>query len=429
MAVGMGMPEVVVLVLAFLTPVSAWSQAAGQVLPPLSLAEARRRACLHSWAVLGARSSVIQSEALELQAHAWPNPTASLSVTKLNLTPPAPGGSTSDTTLAVSQLVELGGKRSGRIRGAAAGLAASRAQLEAARVAIDAAVVKGYASARAAIETAAMIRDSANSLARAAEIAQARFDAGEISAAERDEARVAAGRLSADARAAEAARFQSRIALQMLLGEPTLDGNLALADDLDVLSTLALAASGGRNAEREQAALDRRGDVVAARQLAEQARAQLDLQKAQRTPDLSFFAQYESDRPANDNTVGGGIAVPLPLFDRNRGGIAAAEAARDQAEREARRVRAQATAELEVARSALSAAIDRRRLLHDELLPRATSVRETVAFSYQKGLASLLELLEAERSLNEVRLAAVQSASDAVVATVDLLAASGETLP
>jgi cobalt-zinc-cadmium efflux system outer membrane protein len=397
--------------------------------PELSLAQARREAAENGWATLAARAAVRQAEGQQLQSHALPNPSLSFSAQKLNVTPVGGGGSTSDLTAGVSQLVELGGKRRSRMRGADSGLAAVRGQLALTRVSLDAAVIKAYAAAVAADENARITRESAGSLARAATIAEARYAAGEISAAERDQTRIAAGRFAADARSSEAAATQARVGLQLLLGLPAPDGKVRLSDGLDALWRLVVAAAAEPSAERDVAALEARGDVLAARALAEQAKAQADLQRAQRVPDLSLFVQYESDRPGNTNTVGAGVAIPLPLFDRSRGAIAAADAAREQAEHEARRVRAQASADLAAARTALAAALDRRRLLLDELLPRAQSVRATVAFAYEKGLASLLELLEAERSLNDVRLAAVSSLGEALSTAADVAAARGETLP
>ncbi len=409
--------------------VKAGAQDVSPPAPGLSLAEARRQAAERGWATLAARSGVTQAHGLEQQSHAFPNPALFFNAQKLNLTTPGPSGSTSDLTFGATQLVELGGKRDGRIRAAAAGLSAARGQLSFTRVDADATVIKAYAAAAAADENARLTRESAAALQRSATIAEARFAAGEISAAERDQTRVAAGRFAADARAAESAAAQARVALQVLLGEPAPDGNLRLSDDLASLSRLVLAAAAAPAPGHDLTALDARGDVQSARAMAEQAKAQADLQHAARVPDLTLSVQYESDRPDNPNTLGAGVSIPLPLFDRNQGGIAAAEAARDQAEREARRVRAQAAADLAAARVALAAAIDRRRLLHDELLPRAESVRSTVAFSYEKGLASLLELLEAERSLNDVRLAELASESEAVSAAADVAAALGETLP
>ncbi|HXY39870.1 MAG TPA: TolC family protein [Vicinamibacteria bacterium] len=396
--------------------------------PPkaLSLAQARALAAERNWSLVAARSGVQQAEGLREQAGAWPNPVAAASAGKLNLTPPGPSGSTSDTTLGVTQLLELGGKRGARIRAASAGLTASRAQLAITRVAQDAAVVKAYAAAAAAAETARVGRDSAQALEHAAAIAEVRFRAGEISAAERDQTRVAAGRFAADVRSAEAAAVQARITLQTLLGEPVPDGVVVLSDDLAALLRLATPGLAG---PPDTAAVDGRGDVQAARATAEQALAQVDLQRAQRVPDLSLQAQYERDLPDNANTLGFGVSITLPLFDRNHGAIAAAQAAGQQAASEAARVRAQANAEVAASRAALAAALERHRSYAFELLPRAEAARKTVAFSYEKGLASLLELLEAERSLNEVRLAAVDSQADAVGAAADLAAARGETVP
>jgi len=415
------------LVALLLALLPATSRADGAATPrTLSLADARRLAAECNWALAAARSGVQQAEGLRVQAGAWPNPVALASAGKLNLTPPGPSGSSSDTALGVTQLLELGSKRSARIRAAAAGLAASQAQLAMTRVAQDAAVVKAYAVAVAAAETARVGRDSAQTLERAAAIAEVRFSAGGISAAERDQTRVAAGRFAADVRSAEAAAVQARIALQTLLGEPVPDGAVTLSDDLASLLRLAAA---GAPAAPQATALESRGDVRAARAAAEQARAQADLQRAQRVPDLSLSAQYERDLPDNPNTLGFGVSITLPIFDRNQGAIAAAQAASQQAASEAARVRAQANAEVAAARAALAAALDRHRSYVEELLPRAEAASRTVAFSYEKGLASLLELLEAERSLNEVRLAAVDSQADAVGAAADLAAACGETLP
>jgi cobalt-zinc-cadmium efflux system outer membrane protein len=418
-----------VAVVASVMPARAQEPPAAAAPPALTLALARALAVQRGWALLAAGSDVTQAEGLRLQSHALPNPQLSLNAQKINLTPPEPGGSTSDNIIATSQLFELGGKRSSRIRAAEAGVAAAQGRFEQVRAVLDAAVVKAYVAALAAEQTARVSRESADSLARAASIADVRYEAGEISAAERDQTRVAAGRFAADARSAQAVAVQARVALQMLLGASSPDGAVRLADDLESLSRLVLAAAAAPGPQGDDPALDARGDVRAARAAADQARAQADLQRAQRVPDPTLAIQYESDRPGNPNMLGVGVMVPLPLFNRYRGALQAAEAAREQAQRDALRARAQARADLVVARAALAAALERRHLLHDELLPRAESVRGTVAFAYEKGSASLLELLEAERSLNDVRLAAVASQSEALSAAADVAAARGETLP
>jgi len=80
------------------------------------------------------------------------------------------------------------------------------------------------------------------------------------------------------------------------------------------------------------------------------------------------------------------------------------------------------------ARAAYAAAVARRSLVYDQLLPKAESVQQTVAFAYEKGGASLLELLEAERNANDLRLAALGTIAESLSALADLAGALGETL-
>jgi cobalt-zinc-cadmium efflux system outer membrane protein len=395
--------------------------------PSLTLADARRLARERSWTLLAARADLEMAEAQQSAARAWPNPLLSASLQKLETGAfPFRSGGTRDTTTALSQLVELGGKRGDRIRSAGAEAAAVAKRLEFTHRRLDADVVKAYVAALAAQEAVRIERLSAASLARSAAIAEDRFRAGEISDAEREQVGIAAGRFAADVRTAEAGAVQARVALQLLLGAPRPDGAVQLADDLERLSALV---PGRPDAAARGGAVEDRPDVQAAAEEVRRAQADLGLQKALRVPDPTLLAQYESDLPDHPHTVGFAVSLPLPLFYRNRGGIRAAEIARDSAGRDLLQAEARASAEIATASAAWDAALDRRRRVRGDLLPRAEKVEEMVAFAYQNGASSLLELLEAERNLNELRLAAAATAAEALSAAADLAAARGEAFP
>jgi cobalt-zinc-cadmium efflux system outer membrane protein len=392
----------------------------------LSLKQARDLALAHNWDLLAAQADLDQAEAQRLVAGALPNPDVTVSLQKLGT---IAGTSTRsrDAILAVSQLIEIGGKRRARIRSAKSGIAAARERFRFARLRLDAGLIKTYANALAAQEGALISRQSAGSLSHSAEIADTRLSAGEISEVERDQVRIAAGRFEGDAQAAEAAAMQARIALQLLVGAQKPDSRPTLSDDFQTLGAIAERVS----PDVEQGAdwssrISARGDVRAASADVEKAEQDLRLQKALRIPDPTLQAQYESELPDTPHTVGVGVSLPLPLFSMNRGAIRAAEIARDSARRALDQMRAQAWAEIETARTAFHAALRRRDAYRDELLPRALKVQQTIAFAYEKGGASLLELLEAERSLNDVRLAAASASADLVSAAADLRAALGE---
>jgi len=399
----------------------------------ISLRDARARALAQGWDLLAAKSDLDLAEAQRTLAGALPNPQLGATFNKLTTTdlPPGttPAGSARDTVVALTQTIEIG-KRGNRIRSADAGVTSARARFEFARARVDAAVVKAYVAALAADATARIDRASANSLARSAQIAGLRFEAGEIAQVERDQVAIAAGRFEADTRSAEAAAVSARIALETLLGEPNPAGQLVLADDLDQLATLGaslvarLAVPAAAGPE-----LEARGDVRAAAAGVEQASADLNLQKHLRIPDPALLVQYERDESLPEpNSLGLGVSFTLPLLSRNAGGIRAAEVAQAVSQRELAQARARAQAEAAAARASFAAAQQRRALVHDRLLPQAVQVQETVAFAYEKGGASLLELLEAERNLNDLRLAALNTQAEAVSAAADLAAAFGEVL-
>ena len=90
------------------------------------------------------------------------------------------------------------------------------------------------------------------------------------------------------------------------------------------------------------------------------------------------------------------------------------------------KARAQAAADLATAQLAYDDAAGRWRNYRDNIRPKSEQIRKTKAYAYQKGGASLLDMLVAERDDNEVRLAALQAASDTAAAIATLEAAAQE---
>src|SRR5262249_42569524 len=154
------------------------------------------------------------------------------------------------------------------------------------------------------------------------------------------------------------------------------------------------------------------------------AEADWRLQRAMRIPDPTVLAQYEHEPPDQPNTVGFGVSFPLPLCNRNRGNIMSDQAAREQAPRAYEKACAPPPDEIAVARFAYEDAIRRWRSYRESIRPKSEEVRKTLAYAYQKGGASLLDMLVAERNDNDVRIAAMQAASDAATALASLKAAT-----
>jgi cobalt-zinc-cadmium efflux system outer membrane protein len=394
----------------------------------LSLADAKKIAFLRNWDLLAAKSDVELATAQRLVAHEFPNPVASFSTLKINVDNHSSGTSSGngfwernyDTIAAVNQLIEIGGKRRARKDSATAGLRSAEARLADARRTLDAGVTQAYVAVLVADEKRKILTDSAASLRKEAGIAEARQHAGEISLADKSQIEIAAERLELDAASAEADARNAAIALETLLGEKQPEGKLQLLDSLEPLAEIKLGES------NLQAALARRPDIRAAESARAKAEADVRLQKAMRVPDPTFLGQYEHEPPDQPNTIGLGISFPLPIWNRNRGNITAAEVTLEQLAVQLAKVEAQAAAEIATAQTTYSSALSRWQRYREQLAPKSRQIRETVVFAYEKGGASLLDLLSAQRNDNDVRLSTAQAAADTANAAAALRSARNE---
>jgi cobalt-zinc-cadmium efflux system outer membrane protein len=390
----------------------------------VTLAEALRLARESNPDLLAARADLETARAQREAAVALPNPVLSYSTAKIPTDGTPAGtiygndfyGRAYDTVVSAGQLVEIGGKRSSRRASADAGIAAADARFADAGRLLDASVVKTYVAAAVATRSAAIARESADSFARSVTIAREREAAGDISGAERAQVEIAAGKFLTDAAQADLAAGNAQRALAALLSRPA----VGLAEDLDAL--VAAGSDPGAVGD-DGVVLAKRPDVLALDAAVRRANADLALQKAFRVPDPTLQVQYEREPPDQRNTFGFGVSFPLPVFNRNTGAIRAASVAAESTRRELVRGRVRAEQDLAATRQALDVAGARAERLAGELVPKATSVRDTVRYAYEQGGASLLELLETERNANDLRLAAASAQGDLAAARADYRAA------
>jgi cobalt-zinc-cadmium efflux system outer membrane protein len=396
----------------------------------LTLADAQGMALERNWDLLAAAAGVNGATAQKIIAHEFPNPTLSLYSSLINVDS-LPNSTSAgngvwdrsyDTVFAVNQLLEIGGKRRRRQESAQAGFESAKAQFLDAKRTLDLGVAKAYIGAAQAEESVRVLMQSAGTLRQEAALAQVRFKAGEISSSDKSQIEISAERFELDARAAETAAAQARVALEVLLGVPRPRADCVLAERLEGLA-------GSTELGNTNSAGTWRPDVIAAETAWRKTEADLRLQKAYRIPDPTVLGQYEHEPPEAMNSVGFGVSFPLPLWNRNRGNILAAQAARDQARLAFEKAQAQAVAEIATAILAYEDALRRWTQYRQSIRPKSEHVRETKAYAYQRGGTSLLDLLVAERDDNDVRLAATQSAGDTALAIAALRAATMEIQP
>ncbi len=347
-----------------------------------------------------AAAGIEAAQAARFVAGLRPNPVVQGQVENIAGSGPYSGLRSAETTLGIAVPIELGGKRSARV--AVASARVSRAQLQAAIVAADirVQVTQLYVEAVAAERRLTTALDQARIAAEVLRGAGVRVQAGRASPLEQQRADVA--RINADAnverltRLAEAARTN----LARRIGRP-IDGTL----DAGLLDRLPAASFGPVVAPVAQGTLA----LAAAEADLAIADAGVRLARANRIPDINVGPGLRRLEATNDVAAVFSISIPIPVFNNGRYAIAQATAERTQAEA-VRRVtaldveQAITDAEAEAANAATSA-----RAAAGPATAAAQEAARIARIGYREGKFGQLDLLDAERTLAETRVTAIDA--------------------
>jgi cobalt-zinc-cadmium efflux system outer membrane protein len=381
------------------------------VLPPvLTIDEAVRIFRERGFDLLIADAQVAAAEGDVGAAGAVANPQLSASAGRsFDYDPRAcPGCSATAWTLgltdpsALSDLIT--GKRGLRVDVARAALTAARRSRDDALRTLSLQVRQAVLDMALEQAQLAVVRELAESAERTRALDERRFRSGAISEAELARADVAALQAEHVVAQAEEALLAGTLQLAFLLGvrepPPAFSVDSTLFDR--ALPPVDLSAD-----TLLRRALAERPDLLAADAQERRAGAALELVRRQRIPDVALSVQYAQEGSGQNAlqppTVTFGVQVPLPIFNRLAGEIARAEADL-RVQRTAReKLRAQTVSEVLQASGAVDKSRRRVESLRGRLLERARRVRDLVRVQYEKGAASLLELLDAERTWAQTR--------------------------
>lgn len=376
---------------------------------PVSLAQALSQGTEQSPRIAQAKAQVEAAEARARQAGVGPNP---------ELEAETEGFSGNDATLALSQRLELGGKRSARVEVARAERDFAQLALARAEADLSRDIRLAHAALRAAEDRAILARDN---VARARELART---AGLLVEAGRDPPlrKLRAEALLAEAEAESARTFADFLAARRLLA--TLIGSddpeLTAGSEADQPLPDAIApGTSGLDERLSEAEL-------------KAARARIRLAEATAVPDLTARAGVR--RSTNNGSVTMnretrfvvGLSIPIPIRDRNRGGIAAARSDSLAAEAGLSLTRLEATRARRNARLALEAAQTRVEALSG---PGATQAEEALRIAqvgYAAGKFSLVELIDAQQAYNSAKLALIEARLDRANALAALIRANAQ---
>lgn len=339
-----------------------------------------------------ARADSSAARARELGARAFPNPTLLASYTK----------SAPQRHLEMELPLDAPWVRGARVRAAAALTRAAELRLLSERDAVVVDVDTTYTQALAADARFQLARQTARDADSLRAMTAARRDAGDASDLDVDLATLAAGQQANAASDDSLAAMSVLLELQSLMGIPADSAAIVLADSLRPPAGDSVPAAPTLLAAR---AGDATPSVAAAE--ASLRAAELGIASARRSvlglPALTFGVEEgdpSGDEPGTLPTVG--LALPIPLLDRNRGGIAEASAERVRARAEL------AAARLETRRRVVEGTREREalrvRVARDaDLVIRAQRVAARSLTAYREGAFALPAVLEARRTARDVQ--------------------------
>ncbi len=373
--------------------------AISQQLPrALTLGEARAAARRVSPDLAGARAAVDAASARARQAGALTNPSLTYAYEQTS----AGAQRNSQWIAALEQPLELTGVRGARRDAARLRREAAAADLRAAEASVVFEVTRTYALAQAADERLALAERAAAAFDRARRVTEARLVAGDVSGYAARRIRLESARYAALRAEAALARRTAYVAVAVLVGVPV--DSLILTGLAPPESLPAAPPPLGRDSIVSLAAR-LRPELLAAERHAAAALADARAVGRERTPVPIASAGWKSERTAAggarlDGFVAG-ISLPLPLWDRRRGAVAAADADARRGAADVEIVRRRVVREAEEAYAALRAALEEVARLGPALGGEAAAALRAAETAYAEGEISLVEWLDAVRAYHE----------------------------
>ncbi|MFZ2447451.1 MAG: TolC family protein [Syntrophobacteraceae bacterium] len=369
----------------------------------LTLRQALSLALMRNPDLAGSSWDIRAADARRLQASLLPNPEVELEVEDFGGVGARRGFDTAQSTFQIGQMIELGGKRARRTRAAALEKDLARWDYEAKRLDVLTEVAKNFVEVVAAQEKVALSEDLLKLSEQVFHTVSERVKAGKVSPLEETKSGVelANARMELDKAGSTLKGARKRLANKWDQAEP---GFQKAEGTLEALRPIP-------SAEELNGLIARNPDVARYVKETEQRKAAVDVEKAKRIPNITVKGGGRTYGETDDHAFVMSVSVPIPLFDRNQGGILESQAKLSKAKEESRAAVAKANTNLAQAYQELSSAYAEAVRLKDEIIPAAGLSFNSSNEGYMEGKFGFLVVLDAQRTLFESKAKYIEALS------------------
>ncbi len=228
------------------------------------------------------------------------------------------------------------------------------------------------------------------------EVNRARYQVGGIAQVDLKRLELQRVQYLSDLQTAEVNLRLAKIQLLMLLNDQ------APVEQFDVTGPFDFAQQIPPLGQVREAAVDTRPDLREALQTADKAKTDYRLAVANGSTDPVLGLDVGRNPPI-DEYIGFSLSFPLRIFDRNQGERLRTQLDIARTDRLAAAAQAQVFNDVDSAYATLNNAVILLKPYKEQYLEEASSVRDTIAFSYQHGAASLLDFLSAQADYRSVQ--------------------------
>ncbi len=375
--------------------------------------------------LLAERFNIQIADAAILTASLRPNPVVTLNVMRPDRVLVDAGISPYEEVFRTDYVLERGGKRERRVDQAS--LAKSVAELQflntTRSLILD--VESAFTDVQLAKLNLALARDNLTAFNNVVQVNTDRVRTGDLSQVELSRSRLAALQFQNDVRQQETRLQVARNHLSTLVGRgpngATLDVIGDLRNDAQPIDYEAL----------RRRALEARPDLRAVRTDQARSAADLRLQLANGKIDYTVSGEYHRQQgfEVSGNSYGVFFSAPLPVFNRNQGEVARAQAQQQQLQAKMQALETDITGEVANAYAQYAAAREIVDTIERQMLTEAQDVRTTTEYSYRRGEASFVEFLDAVRAFNETMQSYNEARADYARSLYTLDSISGKVNP
>jgi cobalt-zinc-cadmium efflux system outer membrane protein len=388
----------------------------------VSIDEAIRLALQRNHALQAQRTMILQNQAQEITANLRPNPVISWDSQFFPLFNPSEFSASylenqAQFDFGIGYLFERGKKRQHRLQAAKDQTAVTRSQVSDDERQLIFNVAQQFDAALLAKSTLEFAEQNLDSFRQTVEISDRRYKAGDMSQGDLLKIKLQMFQFESDLAAARLAKSQALVSLRQQLGFES------VPDNFDVEGELDYQPIKGSVEDLEALALRTRPDLQAAQLGVVSARSQEALAKANGKRDLN--ASFAYTHTAGISSGAFFFNIDLPIFDRNQGEIARTRYAITQAQEQQSEAAQQVLTDVVNAYQSLRMNEDIIRLYQGGYVDQAKESKDISEYSYKRGVASLLDYLDSERTYRANQLAYRQALAGYMTALEQMREAVG----